>query len=524
MLYDSRMGNDAGTIPTTLQEARQVIAERDAVIDRLRRDVDLLKSRLYSQLRYLHGPKSERFANGQLPLFGSPVEIASPVLPKPKTSHKQNRRNGRQALPECLPRVEETLTVSDEEAKCFCCDPPKQRQLIGHEVTEILEYTPAKLFVRVIKREKRACSSGNDTVVTPDLPARILPKSRAGVSLLTYLVIAKYLDHMPLHRIRKRFRRDGVNLPDTTLCDWITAISDALAPIVLAMKHWMLRRRYLQADETPAKARDPEVKGKLKQIYFFVYSIPWAEVIFDYRTNRRGENAISFLDGFAGQTIQVDDYRGYDQVFLEWPDLVRAGCWVHARRYFKKALDRGDRPSECADILEDLKPLFHLETLMRVKGRDFAARLQVRQRIHRPVMERLRDRCAEVVQDPCVEPQSDFGKAVRYVHRNRENLSVFLEDGEIEMDNNGIENAIRPLALGRKNWLHIGHIEAGDRAAILYSILATCERLGINAREYLLDILDRLPTQAPECMHELTPRAWRDRQRIKAERHSAAPP
>lgn len=487
-------------------------AHLERTVEQLQRDLNILRSLLHAKLR----PGVSRFddsAAGQLVLFeGAPEPDAPP--PSGDTSadsrpkKKRSRSTGRQQLPPGLPRVKEVEPVEEADLPCSCCDPSQTRQLIRYEETEILEYRPAELFVRVIQREVRACPSGMEGVTTAAMPPRIIEKGRPGVSLLVYILISKYVDHLPLHRIAKIFKREQVRIPETTICDWVAAVADAMAPIVVAMKQWLLDQPYLQADETPAKARDPGKKGKLKQIYFFALSTPWKEVVFEYSTDRRADSLSSFLGGFTGDVIQVDEYVGYDRFFKDHGALTRAGCWAHAVRKFKAAIQVADRVSASEDICRIVSRLENLESLMREKERTPDERLGVRRRIHAPGLSVIRERVDDAVADPTIEPKSAFGQAVRYLLNHWSALSAFLEDGRIEMDNNGIEHSIRPLAIGRKNWLHIGHIEAGDRAAVFYSIFATCARMGIDPREYLYDVLEKLPIQPFDRIHDLTPRNW----------------
>ena len=480
-------------------------------LEQLQGDVNALRKLLYAKLR----PGVSRFddsSEGQLFLFGDSSELLNPTeseeLPPESPPKKRSKPTGRQQLPPGLPRVKEVEPIDQGDILCSCCNPPQERHLIRYEETEILEFKPAEFFVRVIQREVRACPSGMEGVTTAPLPPRIIDKGRPGVSLLVFVVISKFVDHLPLHRIGKIFKREQVRIPESTLCDWVAAVADALAPIVVAMRQWMFSQPYLQADETPAKARDPAKKGKLKQIYFFACSLPWREVVFEYSTDRQGKSLSRFLDDFKGDVIQVDEYSGYDRLFRDHEQLVRAGCWAHAIRRFKNAIQKCDRLSAARQISHIIDRLENLETLMRQKHRTPEERHAVRQRIHVRAVGKIRELVDEGLADPSIEPKSIYGDAIRYVHNHWDALTTFLEDGRVEMDNNGIEHAIRPLAIGRKNWLHIGHIEAGDRAAVLYSILATCGRLGIDPREYLYDVLERIPTHSIDRIPELIPRNW----------------
>jgi transposase len=485
--------------------------ELEQTLQELQSDLKALKKLLYAKLRP-GVSRLDELSSGQQFLFGSASELPrgadseeTPVESPPRKP--RSKSTGRQPLPPGLLRVPEIESVDKADLLCSCCSPPQERKLIRYEETEILEYKPAELFVRVIQREVRACPTGMEGVTTAPLAPRIIDKGRPGVSLLVFVVISKYVDHLPLHRIAKIFIREQIRIPESTLCDWVAAVADALAPIVVAMKQWLLSQPYLQADETPAKARDPGTKGKLKQIYFFACSLPWKEVVFEYCTDRTGESLSRFLSGFAGEVLQVDEYTGYSPFFRENESVTRAGCWAHGIRKFKIALAAADRVVPAHRVCHLVRRMEQLETLMRTLGRT-SERLVIRQRTHSRAVAQIRQVVDDGLADPTIEPQSDYGKAIRYLHNHWEALTAFLDDDRVEMDNNGIENAIRPLAIGRKNWLHIGHIDAGDRAAVFYSLLATCNRLGIDPREYLSDVLERIPSLPIDRIPELIPRNW----------------
>ncbi len=491
------------------------IGQLEQTVQTLTKDNAMLRKLLYERFRS-GGSRFDNSSKGQLFLFGDSSELQkeesveeSPPEARPKRK-KASKPTGRQPLPEGLRREPNVQPIDEAERFCTCCNPPQELKLIRYEETEILEYKPAEFLVRVDQREVRACPSGMGSVVTASLKPRVIEKGRPGVGLLTFILLSKFADHLPLHRTAKIFRRHGVPIPESTLCDWVAAAADALVPIVVAMKQWLLRQPYIQADETPAKARAPgNKKKKLKQIYFFACSLPWQEVVFEYSIDRKAASLSAFLDGFTGDVIQVDEYAGYDEFFRQNEALRRAGCWAHVIRKFKSAIESADRASSARDICHIIAVLERIETLMRSKGRCTEQRLAVRQRIHVGAINKIWDLVDEGLADASIEPQSVYGKAIRYVHNHRGSLTTFLEDGRVEMDNNGIEHSNRPIAIGRKNWLRIGHIDAGDRAAVMYSLLASCARMGIDPREYLHDVLERIPAHPINQVHELTPRNWR---------------
>ena len=495
-----------------IRELVKAIEARDHAIDSLQSDNRALKQALFRLGRTHVGPGE---TEGQLFLFGEEPRAAEPAPAEPNdpSKSKQKRNStGRQVLPSSLKRVEAELKVDDAMLACDCGKKGCRRVVMGYEVAEAVEFVPAELFVKVTRRAKLVCPSGDNGVLTVAPEPRVIDKCLAGDSLLIFVAMQKFVYHMPLHRVAKMIKAQGWRVAESTLCGWIHMLADRLSPIVIAMKQWLLEQPYIQADETPAKARDPKKKGKHKQVYFWVYSLPWQEVIFDYQTGRSGEHARAFLADFDGNVLQVDEFSGYDAYFRLNPEKVRAGCWSHAIRKFKDAVKSVDWIVEATEIQEILSKLLKLETLMRKKERTDDERLRIRGRIHTPALATVKVLIDKALLNPKIEPKNSFGKAVRYCGNHWEALTTFLTRGNVEMDNNAIENAIRSLAIGRKNWMHIGHIDAGDTAAVFYTIMGSSQRLGLNTQEYLTDVFRRLPTQPPERMHELTPRGWRNAQ------------
>ena len=490
-----------------IEEQARTIKKLEELTKRLQADLSLLKDALYRSGRTQIGPEGTA---GQLCLFGEEPKTESPAAVEPKSDSGKRKRasTGRRPLPASLERVEDEVEVDDRHFICDCGKPDCRRIIMGYEETETVAIIPQKIFVKVTKRPKLVCPDGMNGVLTPPPEPRVIDKCLADDSLLIHVARQKFIYHMPLHRIAKSIKEQGWRVAESTLCDWVHTLADRLAPIVVAMKHWLLQQPYLQADETPAKARDPNKKGKHKQIYFWVYSLPWQEVIFDYQTGRSGEHARNFLEDFQGDVLQVDEFSGYDAYFRQNPGVTRAGCWAHAIRMFKAAVKARDWLVEATEVRDAVSKLMKLETEMRKRGRSHEQRLRVRQRIHTPVLAWVKERLVEAIENPKTEYKGAFGKAVRYCNNHWEALTAFLSRGDVETDNNAIENSIRALAIGRKNWMHIGHIDAGDTAASFYTILGSCLRLGINTEEYLQDVFKRLPTLPPQRVHELTPRAW----------------
>ncbi len=325
------------------------------------------------------------------------------------------------------------------------------------------------------------------------------------------MIVSKYEDHLPLYRQEKIYRqRHGVNLSRQTLCGWVAAAADWLGPIYREMKAGLLACHYLQADETPIRYLDPDVKGKSQQGWLWTYSHPQSDVVFEWNISRSREGPREFLKDFKGK-LQTDGYGVYESLARERNgELILIGCWAHARRGFHEALAEG---RAAAWIVGQIGQLYAVEKALREHRAGPDLRAAVRAWQSRPVLVRLR-RALEIIRRR-VLPKSLLGQAIDYTLSRWEALTRYGDDGRLEIDNNLCENAIRPTALGKKNFLFIGHPEAGQRSAVIYSVLGSCRRLGINPAEYLQDLFERLPKAKTSEIKSLTPAAW-----LKAKRGS----
>ena len=307
-----------------------------------------------------------------------------------------------------------------------------------------------------------------------------------------------------LYRQEKIYReRHGVNLPRQTLCGWVAAAADWLAPIYREMKAGLVAQDYLQADETPIRYLDPDVKGKSQSGGLWTYSAPQGDVVFEWQISRSREGPRAFLQQFRGK-LQTDGYSVYESLARErGEELILIGCWAHVRRGFDEALGEG---RAAAWMVGQIGKLYAVEKHLREHHAGPQLRAAVRAWQSRPILQRLR-RALEVVRRR-VLPKSLLGQAIDYALGRWEALTRYVDDGRLEIDNNLCENAIRPTALGKKNFLFVGHPEAGQRSAVIYSVLGSCRRHGVNPAQYLRDIFDRLPMARTSDLISLTPSAW----------------
>lgn len=434
------------------------------------------------------------------PVIEQVLQADTPVRRRLQTS----RRASRHPLPENLETV--TVTLEPENAKCPCTHCGQLPGKIGEEISEEIELIPAKMIRRVTVRPKYACQCGEAGVAIARLPERLIPQSGMGLGLAVHVLLTRFDDHLSFYWIEKQFaERFGITISRQKMVQWVEHIAGWLKPIYEAMWERMHAGGYLQVDETPVKVLDPEVKGKAAQGYLWFYAVPGADVILAFERSRGLAAVRERLKDFSG-TIQTDAYEVYQSLEREQSALNRIGCLAHARRRFYKALL--ENSSEAAWFISGIRALYAIED--QARKMTHPERHQLRnERQALEIWEALRER-AQVLKST-VLPKSTLGQAVSYFLNDYRFLIGYLQDGRFEIDNNLVENAIRPTAVGRKRWLFIGHPQAGWRSAVIYSLLASCRRRAINPRDYLTDVLGRLPETNINEVESLGPANWKPR-------------
>jgi transposase len=372
-------------------------------------------------------------------------------------------------------------------------------------VTEEVDLVPAKIIRRRIVRPKYAYRCGEAGVAIAPLPPRLIPQSRLGLGLAVYILLARFDDHLSYYWLEQQFReRHGLVIPRQQMVQWVEHIATWLRPICEAMWQAMLVGGYLQIDETPVKVLDPEVKGKAARGYLWFYAVPGGDVILEFDPSRGLAPVRKRLTGFVG-TIQTDAYEVYQSLERKETDVQRIACLAHARRYFLKAVK--ENLAAAVWFITRIRSLYRIEDEIRYLPP--MGRYEQRQQKAPEIWKTMKIRADEL--KPLLLPQSTLGKAVNYFINEYEALKGYLRDGRFEIDNNLVENSIRPTAIGRKRWLFIGHPDAGWRSAVIYSIIVSCRRRGINPQEYLTDVLGRLPSAKTSEIQELMPANWKPR-------------
>ena len=491
---------------------RTVVSYRDELQYRAMK-IQLLEEKLRLQRIAKYGPGSEKLSNLQLELLEfepgvSNTEVAAEserdaLLPTPEKK-KKRKHPGRQTLPADLPRVERVIACTPEQ--CICGNCGTGTKVIGYEVSEELEVKPAEYFVEVTKREKRACKKCEEQgVAMAPLPVRIIDKSLVTDRIIIDTIVCKYADHNPLYRQSVILLRDaGIDISRATMCGWVMTVGEMLAPVVWAMRRELLAGSYIQADETTVDVQMHDRRGKNHQAYLWQYGTPGGSTIFDFRMGRDREGPASILDKFEG-ILQTDGFISYVSG-VGGPKMVHAACWSHSRRKFVDAIKLNKLDAASISIVELMDKLFAIDARARDEKMDHAARHALRQQEAPPLLDKIHAQILALSKN--VLPKSAAGEACTYTVNLWKKLTRFLEYPELELSNNLAENSMRGVALGRKNWIHIGSQQAGPRVAALLSVVESCRRLRIPVREYLNEILPGLANRSIQQVADLTPAAW----------------
>lgn len=458
------------------------------------------------------GPHSETLNDLQLSLLaeeepgvtGEEVEAEAEREPLKRAPARERKRHpGRKDLPENLPRV--TTIIPCPEPNCPKCGEPAT--LIGHDESEQLDVEPARYFVKVTKREKRACQRCA-TVTAAPLPERIVEKGLASDELVIQTVVAKYCDHLPLYRQAVMIEREaGVEIGRATLDGWVMHVGELLIPVAGAMRSDLLAGSYIQADETPVPVQMRDGRGKDHQAYLWQYGKPGGETVFDFCMSRERDGPRKFLGGWEG-ILQTDGYAAYDGV--GGPKLVHLGCWAHARRKFVDAVKVNPKDPGALAMVTRIDALFLIDRDARKRGLGPEERQAQRREYAEEWLQEIHNACK--VLSALELPKSTLGQAVGYTLNMWEKLRRCFDYPEVELSNNVAENSMRPVTLGRKNWLHVGSAEAGPKVAAILSVVESCRRLRISAKEYLGAVLPGLGKRKLAEVANLTPARWSARQ------------
>ena len=490
-----------------LNSLQQTLRQTQQALEESRRENTILRQKLDALARRFFGKKSEQLNAAQLELLLSGLagegvtpaqeEDEPPALPVRRRAGGQSQRI---RTPENLEVVREVIQPELVKAQ------PEQWRQIGAEVSRRLDYQPGKFFWQETVRPKyvRADQRQLAPVIAP-APAQVADHSLAAPGLLAQLLVGKYCDHLPFYRQEQIFRqRHGVFIARQQMVQWTGQSVRLLSGISDCLKDQLRQSGYLQVDETPVRYQDPNLPGRCGQGYLWVGLVPGQCVVYEWHASRAAQCLDSLLgEDFEGK-LQCDGYSAYPAFAKEKNALTLFGCWTHARRNFFEAKEQA--PRIAGWLLNQIGLLYRWEARLRQTRAGPVQRQIVRASHHRMVVERLH-RALNKLQ-PRYLPQSLMGQAIGYALNQWPVLERFLEHGEVEIDNNLVENAIRPTAIGKKNWLFFGSKEAGQRSAVIYTLIENCRMHGVEPYTYLKDVLERLPTTTNQQVAQLTPLNW----------------
>ena len=472
--------------------------------------IQSLKEQLRQQRIKFLGPRSETLSNLQLELLTTEepsttldeVEAEAKREPLPSLPPRQRKPHpGRQTLPQHLERVEKIIPCPSQH----CTECGAETAVIGYDESEVLDLQPARYLVQVTKREKRACRCCEQaSVVMPELEPRIIDKGLASDRMVVDMVISKYSDHLPLYRQSAILEREaGLEIGRATLDGWMMRVGEMLDPIIGVMRQDLLKADYLQADETTVPVQMHDKRGADHQAYLWQYGKPGGETVFDFCMGRGREGPDKFLGQWEG-ILQTDGYQVYDGI--GGPKLVQVGCWSHARRGFVDAVKVHPKDGDAVKMVVRMDAVFTVDRHARELGLTSDERLALRREHSLPWAKEIHDECLALKKT--VLPQSAMGKAVTYLLNQWTKLERVFEYGFVELSNNLAENSMRPVALGRKNWLHVGSVKSGPKVAAIMSVIESCKRLRVPVKDYLLDVLPGLNQRKLSEIAQLTPARW----------------
>ena len=511
------MSFDPKHLPDDPQALRQIVLDLMGQLEREFAERHKVEGLLRELLDAKRTRKSEQLSPDQLALFASIWEARQTEAKAAEAQREQKDSSddddapggatgspekkhggGRQALPKHLKRERIVHDLTEEEKHCADCQ--QDLRPIGEETSERYEFIPAQLLVVEDVCKKYACAC---TVKTATKPSQPIEKSTAGASVLAQVIVAKTADHLPLNRQEKIFARHGAEISRKTMCGWLAQCAELLDPLYGALKTALLESKVIGTDDTSVKVLDEKLPfARTGRIWPYYGDNEHPVIVYDYTATRERAGPEKFLKGYRGY-LQADAYSAYDAFFKDaGRGLVEVGCWAHARRHTYKALESDEKRMGPTLLL--IAQLYRVEK--RAAGLSAEERLRMRQSESRAILDKLSDYLESIVSE--LLPKSPEGRAVKYVRKNWDALTRYLEDGDLSIDNNATERAIRGVAVGRNNWMFFGSDEGGRTGALLRSFVASCQRVGVDPFHWLKDVLGRVAEHPITRLSELLPHRW----------------
>jgi len=498
-------------LPNNINQCHQLIAGLLDSLKQYKHTIASLEHRLDLLLRNKYGGKSEKIDIDELlpgirELFEQQQTAAeqkpvASVKTQTITYERKVAGHGRNEIPANLPREQKIYDIAESEKVCKCCSEKLER--IGEEKTEQLNYKPASLYVIEHIRYKYACKHCQETIITADKNGyEPIEKGLAGAGLLSQVIVSKYADHLPLYRMEDIFSRQGVKIPRSTMCDWMAGSADVLEPLYELMKQRVLKSKIIHTDDTPVGVQDEGGnKTKTGRLWIYMGDNDNPYNVYDYTQSRSREGPDEFLNNFKGY-LQADAFGGYDGIYLTKP-VKEVLCNAHARRKFYDARKLDELISHTA--LAYYKRLYEIES--EIKELSALGKKQVRQEKSLQVFTEFKIWLESITEMQAL-PKSPIRQAINYCLKNWDALIRYTEDGDLSIDNNAAERLMKPIAVGRKNWLFFGSDKGGRTASVLFSMTQSAKRHGLNIFLYIEDVLARLPGQPVSKLHELLPHYW----------------
>lgn len=511
-----RMINDVTTLPDNPQILKQMISELLISLQEKERKIGRLENSLSEMIRQRFGKKSERLEDIDpallLPFISEYLKTLEPIKeevaeePAGKETKIVSKKpgHGRRKLPQSLDRERIVHDIAEEEKTCKCCG--NELSHIGEDISEQLEFIPAKLHVIEHARQKYACKSCQGNVIVADKARQPIEKGLAAAGLLTHVAISKYADHQPLYRLEGILKRHHIDISRSTMCGWMANVAELLTPLYNEMKKCIIASKVINTDDTTVQVQDDNQYKKTKTGRLWIYrgdeNQPFN--VYEYTPTRQREGPQTFLRDFKNGFLQADAYAGYDCIFNDsCKNIKELLCWAHARRKFYEARKYSPQLSHSAIAM--IKLLYEIEN--KIKDLCANEKREIRQSKSVPILNDIKDWLQSITLAQAL-PQSPIRNAINYTLNGFEALCRYCEDGDFNIDNNAAEQLMRPIALGRKNWLFFGSDKGGHTAAVIATIIQSAKRHGLNLYEYLKAIISQIADHPAHQIHQLLPNNW----------------
>lgn len=488
-------------LPGDVETLKAMVLQLSATVDDQRKTIEQREVKILELLQALRGKKRERIDPDQLVLFevGELEAIAKEETETPPLNRRRKKRRGRRLIPDGLPSEEIVYELPEEQR--LCPHDGKPMPFIRFEISKQLDYEPAKMKVIIHKRAVYASrhKHGDAKPITAPKPPQPIDKGLAAAGLLAQVVVSKFGDHLPGYRLEDIFSRHGVEIRRSTIYDWLSAVADLCTPLYELMKSRVLQSKVIHTDDTQVKLIDNSIRStRLARFWAYLGDRGHPYTVYDFTETRERAGPEKFLTGFEGY-LQADAYGGYDGIYLGSQGKIQeVSCWAHCRRYWYKA--REQDPARAHHVLGVIARLYEIEHATAES--DLETRQAMRDAHARPLLDELKSWLG----GQSFLPKSLSGKAVTYTRNQWKGLNRYLDRAELMIDNNRAERAMKPVAIGRKNWLFVGSPLAGRRASVLMSLVGSCKENQVEPWAYLRSILTDLPRRAN--LEDLLPDRW----------------